>query len=64
MIKTLTLITIFAPLLGSLTAGLGAKKIGKEGAHVVTIVAMLFSFISSAVPLSSYLKNRSEPTYY
>lgn len=49
MIKTLTLITIFAPLLGSLTAGLGAKKIGKEGAHIVTIVAMLFSFISSAV---------------
>ncbi|HAG61941.1 MAG: NADH-quinone oxidoreductase subunit L [Legionellales bacterium] len=39
-----TLILVFAPLLGSLVAGLLAKRIGCKGAHSVTIFLMLVSF--------------------
>ncbi len=45
LIRNLTLIILFAPLLGAIVAGFGAKKIGKFGAHVVTISLMLLSLI-------------------
>ncbi len=47
MIKNLVLVSILAPLLGCLMAGLGAKRIGRVGAHTVTILLMLLSFISA-----------------
>lgn len=46
-IRTLTLITVLAPLLGALCAGLLAKRIGKRGAHTITIVLMLVSMFSA-----------------
>lgn len=47
MIKTYALINILAPLLGSLVAGLAAKRIGRVGAHLVTIALMLVSFLAA-----------------
>lgn len=46
-IKLLTLITLLLPLLGAMIAGFGAKKIGPRGAHVVTILLMSLSLITS-----------------
>ncbi|MCH9769899.1 MAG: NADH-quinone oxidoreductase subunit L [Gammaproteobacteria bacterium] len=48
-IHILTLITVFAPLLGSLIAGLLAKRIGTRGAHFVTISLVLISFIGAII---------------
>lgn len=44
MIKTLSLIALLAPLLGSLIAGWAGRFVGKRGAHWVTIVLMVISF--------------------
>jgi len=44
MIKTLSLITLLAPLLGSLIAGWAGRFVGKRGAHWVTIILMVISF--------------------
>ena len=52
MIKTYALISVLSPLLGSVIAGLGAKRIGKVGAHVLTILLMLVSF-AAAVAIAS-----------
>lgn len=46
-IKLLTLITLLAPLLGGVLAGIFGKKIGKRGTHVVTIALMIVSFVSA-----------------
>ena len=43
------LIVAFAPLLGAILAGLFGKQIGRKGAHVVTILGVLISFIASCV---------------
>ncbi len=40
----LTFITVFAPLLGSLIAGVGGKYVGKRASHWVTILLMFASF--------------------
>jgi len=45
----LTIITVFAPLLGCLIAGLGGKWVGRRGAHWATILLMIISFIGSAI---------------
>lgn len=37
LIRNLTLVVVFAPLLGGLIAGLMGKKIGRDGAHWITI---------------------------
>ncbi len=47
MLKYLALTSVLAPLLGSLIAGLGAKRIGRSGAHWVTIILMAVSFLCS-----------------
>ncbi len=49
MLKSLALVSILAPLLGSVVSGLFAKRIGKVGAHVVTIALMLVSVIAAFV---------------
>lgn len=43
LIRNLTVVTVFAPLLGSLIAGFGGKRIGHRGAHGSTILLMLIS---------------------
>ncbi|HQR04611.1 MAG: NADH-quinone oxidoreductase subunit L [Proteobacteria bacterium] len=47
--KTLYLLVPLAPLLGSVVAGLFGRIIGRTGAHVVTILGVLVSFIASVV---------------
>jgi len=48
LIHNLVLITILSPLSGSLIAGLMGKKIGRSGAHWITILLMMVSFFSAA----------------
>jgi NADH-quinone oxidoreductase subunit L len=47
--KTLYLIVPFAPLIGALIAGLFGRAIGRAGAHWVTIVSVLISFVCSTI---------------
>src|SRR6187399_825343 len=47
--KALYLIIPFAPLLGAIAAGLLGRRIGRVGAHSVTIFAVLLSFLCSCV---------------
>lgn len=41
-------LSVFSPLVGALVAGLFGKKIGRSGAHYVTIILMLVSFAYAA----------------
>jgi NADH-quinone oxidoreductase subunit L len=45
--KTLYLIIPFAPLVGAIIAGLFGRAIGRAGAHWVTILSVLISFLAS-----------------
>ena len=47
--KTLCLIIVLAPLTGALIAGLFGRRIGRSGAHWVTILGVLLSFVLSLV---------------
>src|SRR5687768_3426485 len=47
--KALYLIIPFAPLLAAIVAGLAGRRIGRVGAHSVTIFAVLLSFLCSCV---------------
>lgn len=51
LVKNLALIVVVAPLLGSLIAGLLGKKIGKAGAHSVTIGLMVVAFCCASYVL-------------
>jgi len=44
-----------APLVGSIAAGLFGKAIGRKGAHTITILGVLVSFIISAMTLNAVL---------
>ncbi len=48
-IQTLYVIVPLAPLFGAILAGLFGKDIGRNGAHTVTILGVLISFIASCV---------------
>ena len=47
--KALYLVIAFAPLVGAIAAGLFGRAIGRAGAHWVTIVSVLVSFLVSCV---------------
>ena len=47
--KTLCILIVLAPLAGAILAGLFGRAIGRQGAHWVTILAVLLSFILSTV---------------
>ncbi len=49
------LIVPFAPLIGAILAGLWGKQIGRKGAHTVTILGVLISFIASCVVFADVL---------
>ena len=40
------LVVVLAPLVGSIVAGLFGKTVGRRGAHLITILGVLVSFIS------------------
>jgi NADH-quinone oxidoreductase subunit L len=48
----LLLLIALAPLAGSMVAGLAGSKVGRAGAHWVTILGVLVSFIGSALVLN------------
>ena len=47
--QNLLLVVPLAPLVGCLVAGFFGKAVGRRGAHIVTILGVLISFIVSAV---------------
>ena len=53
--KALYLLVALAPLAGALLAGLAGRAIGRAGAHSVTILSVLVSFLGSCVILSDVL---------
>jgi NADH-quinone oxidoreductase subunit L len=57
--KTLYLLIPLAPLAGALIAGLFGRAIGRAGAHWVTILAVLFSFVASCVVFADVLEGNT-----
>ncbi|TAG48175.1 MAG: NADH-quinone oxidoreductase subunit L [Betaproteobacteria bacterium] len=53
--KATYLIAAFAPLVGAIVAGLFGKYVGRKGAHTVTILGVLISFIASCFVFSDVL---------
>ena len=51
--SNLLLLIALAPLAGSLIAGLAGSKIGRAGAHWVTIIGVTVSFVASAFVLNA-----------
>ncbi|MDZ5456667.1 NADH-quinone oxidoreductase subunit L [Azohydromonas lata] len=49
--KNLLLAVPLAPLVGSIVAGLAGRAVGRRGAHLITILGVLISFIISAMVL-------------
>jgi len=50
--QNLLLTVALAPLVGAVVAGFFGKTIGRRGAHTVTILGVLLSFIGSALVLN------------
>lgn len=55
------LVVVFAPLIGSLIAGFLGKKIGPSGAHTVTIILMLVSFLSALRIFVAIIYQQADP---
>ena len=49
------LVVPLAPLVGAIGAGLFGKVIGRKGAHALTILGVLVSFIISAMTLNEVM---------
>jgi NADH-quinone oxidoreductase subunit L len=47
--KDLVIVAAFAPLLGAIIAGLGGRRITREGAHTAAIFSVLLSFLASCL---------------
>ncbi len=52
---------VLAPLFGALVAGLFGRKIGRAGAHWVTIIGVAVAFLLSLVVLRHHVFNGAEP---
>jgi NADH-quinone oxidoreductase subunit L len=52
---------VLAPLFGAIIAGLFGRKIGRAGAHWVTIIGVAISFFLSLVVLRHHVLNGAEP---
>ncbi len=52
---------VLAPLFGAIVAGLFGRKIGRAGAHWVTIIGVAVSFLLSLVVLRHHVFNGAEP---
>ena len=57
--KTLYLTAAFAPLVGALIAGLFGRAIGRAGAHWVTTLSVLVSFVCSLFIFADVLHGNS-----
>ncbi|KNZ34295.1 MAG: NADH:ubiquinone oxidoreductase subunit L [Methylibium sp. NZG] len=52
---TLLLVVPLAPLVGAIAAGLFGKAIGRRGAHLITILGVLISFVISMMTLNDVI---------
>jgi NADH-quinone oxidoreductase subunit L len=59
--KNVYLAIVLAPLLGAIIAGLFGRKIGRAGAHWVTILGVAVSFLLSLVVLRHHVLDGAEP---
>ena len=59
---TLYLVLALSPLVGAIIAGLFGKKIGRAGAHWVTIIGVAISFVLSLIVFNHIVFNDA-PTY-
>jgi NADH-quinone oxidoreductase subunit L len=57
--KTLYLLVPLAPLFGAIVAGLFGRAIGRAGAHWVTILSVLASFVASCVIFADVLSGNT-----
>ncbi|HEY9379891.1 MAG TPA: NADH-quinone oxidoreductase subunit L, partial [Burkholderiales bacterium] len=57
--KSLYLLVPLAPLVGAIIAGLFGKAIGRAGAHTVTILGVLISFLASLVIASDVMNGNT-----
>jgi NADH-quinone oxidoreductase subunit L len=57
--KTLYLLVPLAPLAGAIVAGLAGRAIGRAGAHWVTILSVLASFLGSCVVFADVLNGNT-----
>ncbi len=57
--KTAYLLAAFAPLAGAIVAGLFGRRIGRAGAHWVTILGVAISFLASAWVLTDVLQGNT-----
>jgi len=55
--KDLVIVAAFAPLLGAIIAGLGGKRITRQGAHSAAIFSVLLSVNLNFIAFSSYLQD-------
>ena len=53
--STTLLVIALAPLVGSIVAGVGGRRIGRAGAHSVTILGVLISFVLSVFVLKDVI---------
>jgi NADH-quinone oxidoreductase subunit L len=51
MTPNLLLTAALSPLVGAIVAGLGGSLVGRRGAHRITIIGVLVSFLASAIVL-------------
>ena len=59
--KLLYLIVPLAPLIGAIIAGLFSKTVGRSGAHWVTILGVMVSFIASVIVFRDVMAGRPGP---
>ncbi|MDS4022711.1 MAG: NADH-quinone oxidoreductase subunit L [Candidatus Competibacter sp.] len=59
--RNVYLAIVLAPLLGAIIAGLFGRKIGRAGAHWVTIIGVAIAFLLSLVVLRHHVLDGAEP---
>ena len=52
---------VLAPLIGAIIAGLFGRKIGRAGAHWITIIGVAVAFLLSLIVLRHHVLNGAEP---
>ncbi len=60
-LHTILTIILFAPLVGSIIAGLFGRQVGRKGAHTVTIAGVAISTVLSAYVFWLFILNGHEP---
>ena len=60
MVLVLSIIILLSPLMGALIAGLLSKKIGRSGAHWVTILLVAISFLLSCEMFYQFIFNHAK----